>query len=427
METQKIEPKKIAVLFITIFLMIYSKYTTNLVINSIALLSINLLSIITCRKSWKAFIIFGYLLWFNYSIVGANILYNYNNFFTGWKNDYKLMSYGLNILLFFNALLFVMLPFRKERDEEFYNSTHNKDNPIIVVGIVIILSLIFIFGYGRPSETGIRGKTSAIYEYSIILFIIGFYYSGKQWEKTILSIALFAFVLQDMVFGNRTTALLLLVCWFLIFASHKVSFSKTIPFIFIGVMLFSFVGAKRGDNTITLTNVNTVFESLLNRKMMLDTAFAAYYSSLIFIKTEYLVIWGMRLNLFFRFLVSMFLGGNLVKGSNLSSFTRQYFVHYFGGVLPFFAHFYGGYFGILVLSFYFRFIYKYFFFDDGYDEKKDLKKCISIYITCTTPRWYLYSPSPLIRGVLILLILFLICYSFDRSIVNRKHFSNVSN
>ena len=176
------------------------------------------------------------------------------------------------------------------------------------------------------------------------------------------------------------------------------------------------IGSQRGGFSLSLSGMADAISSIFKEGASLDTAYSAYYTSLSFIKTEELLGFGERFLMFLKFCLSMIVGGSKVPGSNLSEYTRQYFVHYYGGVLPFYGHFYLGFAGVIafgvIVALYMNLILK------NKKRKNGVGACVSAYVIATVPRWYLYSPSSLIRGVALLAAVYFFTYFAD-SILKR--------
>ena len=206
-------------LFFSVLNYIY-KYPVEYVYPTLILvLLISAYLTIKYRNSWELLIIFVFMFYYNYSIVMAEFVLNINDFFTSYASSIEARC-CLNIILFYMVLLCMFSPRKKDSlfDKNKYYVTKCQ-NDVIVFFIIILLCLILIFSYSRP-EANERGETSPLYEYSIIFFIIGYYYASNKYKK-VLSVLLFVFVLQNFVFGGRVTGVQLLIVWFLINYAYK--------------------------------------------------------------------------------------------------------------------------------------------------------------------------------------------------------------
>jgi hypothetical protein len=146
-----------------------------------------------------------------------------------------------------------------------------------------------------------------------------------------------------------------------------------------------------------------------------STAYFAYFASLTFIAVKPIYPLIERIFQFKDFLVSQFVLGTV--GESLDAISLRHYYHAHGGVLPIYLYYYLGWLGVsisgIVVGLYLRFM------SLTKHKKSELKNIVAIYITSTVPRWYLYSPNQLIRGVMIMSLMYL-AYSFIYSITQKR-------
>ena len=382
----------------------------------IAVMAISIYLVLKYKNRWELLIIFAFLFYYNYSIVMAEFVLTIDDFFTiyAWTKE----SYiALNSILLYMIVICMFSPAEKKTElgEGVYN-TCKRNNGFVVLCIALVLVLIFIFGYKRP-EANERGAPSPLYEYSIIFFIVGYMYAGKAYKK-VLTALLVIFALQNFIFGGRVTGLQLILIWFLVNYSHKAKLKLLVPVIIVALIAMGIIGSVRGNYSgFNLSEmVKDVWNDRRGTMFVNDTAYSAYHTSVTFIKSE-TVGWGERLRIFKNYMLSMILGGSKVPDSNLAEYTHRRFMHYYGGVLPVYCHFFMGYAGVVLSSFltlvYIRMISKI------NEDSSAIVKCISIYITSGLSRWYLYAPSNLMRGVMLLSIVYMGIYAIDNLMYNR--------
>ena len=163
-----------------VFLLILDKpYKINYGLFWVLFLNIYLL-IVTFSDA-GAFIVSVFLFVFNYSILSANYIFNIDSMFlTDSYTKYALT--GFKILLVFMTVIVLFID-----DKSFFNGSmilrtrataifdkKESGSSLIAFGYLLALVLVFVFAYTRPAEKGERGDPSALYEYSIVIFIIGF-------------------------------------------------------------------------------------------------------------------------------------------------------------------------------------------------------------------------------------------------------------
>lgn len=374
-------------------------------------------SVVLVRGSWYLLAIYGCIAYSNYSICFANYLSHINSYFVGYSTT-EIGAKGLNILMAFAALLFLIAPKNTiiNPDVEKTITKNNKENAMIVIVLAVVLAFVWFYGFTRPDVVGQRGSPSALYEYSIIFIIIGLYYSGRRKIYVGLFVGIaFAYALQNFMYGGRITGLQLIICLTLCLLIDKLTLKKVIPIGVALLLLMSAIGQFRASLVLSGGTFSNVWDLLTENGFALDTAYSSYYTSMTFIDMLGNIDWTQRIDLFFRWVLSIFAGGS-VTNSNLAEYTRQFYMHYNGGVLPYFAYFYLGIAGVVLIAAYLRFV-----FDKvakANDESTGFMRCFTIYISCTTFRWYLYSPSQLFRGVLLLAVTFFLLHIVNNMMEN---------
>jgi len=387
-----------ALLFLRNLLYSFQMGPSLVMVAAILILAMSIMDAYAVADSWLLTIVFASIAYFNYSIVVANYLSVIEgSFFTSLAGDYVSMV-GINVLLLFMATVTVLLPTDRHRAARIRLIDDKRGNMFLVLGISLALIFILIYSFVRPDVSGVRGTPSELYEYSLILFIVGYQFSGgKRFSISVLTAIMLLFVVQDIVYGGRATSIQLVICWFLFVVSYRTRPIRVLPWATALYVLFSAVGSFRASFVVSGGGIGDLVAGLVKSRLTLDTAYSAYYTSLTFIKVEALSSLDTRLGLFTKFLSSMVLGGSRVSGSSLGEYTYAYYTHYYGGLLPFYWHFYLGWFGVIlsgiIVSLYCRHINR------VRTNGKQLVNAICIFFACSVVRWYLYTPSDLIRGV----------------------------
>lgn len=389
----------------------FTDSTINLTIFSIGLLSLGIFYF--SLNNTFGLIIFYLISYFNYSILMRRYIIKTSSNLYLQIDDINIHGIGVTIILVFLIIVLLFLKKNFYKTKRIY--IKNKENKYIVLIISIILIIIFLFAFGRPDIDGGRGEPSALYEYSIIFFILGFYYSGeKKIYRYTLLIILVCFGLQNIIYGGRITAIQLIMIVYVMFIHGKISIKYFIPFALVLFVYLNGIGTFRGSMSLDKNSLEIILNNLKNNMLTLDTADSAYFTSLTFVIVKEKISFLERIELFKNFCLSIFFGGS-VTNSNLAYYTRNYIFHYFGGVLPFFFYFWLGWIGIFIPSVIVAKII-------NYSSKLSLiendfpsyLKLIMVYLLVTIPRWYLYSPTPLFRG----LLLFTLVYLFFKLVHN---------
>lgn len=413
--------------FVLFYVLLNSDGEYNTAVSFVTL-ALNFLAVMRVRKNWYLFTIYSCILYCNYSVLITLYLTRdvMKSIFTTYAGTATGIQ-GLNILCAFSLLMLMAAPKIYTEGKNNIKSliVDNRDNPFLVISLIILLILVCILGFGRPEVRGQRGSPSAFYEYSTILVIIGFYYSGSRpiFRRALVFISAM-YALQNFIYGGRVTGLqLMLIIIFSLYA-EKLSF---LPLAFLGAIVFilmAAIGSHRANLVLSGNVISGVISSLSKGKLALDTAFSSYHCSMTFLDTLNFTGWGQRLYLFSRWLLSMLLG-NSVSDSQLALYTSNFFAHYGGGILPYFGYFYLSLPGLVFMALYCAFIFS--LINKSGASENGLIRCISVYVTTTVLRWWLYSPSQIIRGVMLVCLVWYVFDYADRAMKIYSHYIHKKN
>ena len=286
---------------------------------------------------------------------------------------------------------------------------HNSS--LVVISIIALVIIWFFFYDYSPDLTEGRAGYSPIYEYSIVFFILGFWYAGdhKRSKMALMAIAAF-YIVFDFLGGQRSTGMQIgIVVLFMVFYK-SITLRRLIIIAVVGVFVTRIVAIFRGEYATSGINLSRILGDGAYAVLTSDTAGMAYYTSLTYIGTTQFFSVAERLNQFGDFVISQLVVGRY--GTPLNKLARQYYLHYNGGVLPIYMYYYLGYLGTLLMSI---LVAKYYSVMDKIISKKHsaLAVIIAVYVSTTTVRWYLYSPSQLLRGVMLLTIVYLFYSAVD--------------
>lgn len=375
----------------------------------------SILPLIGNMKNIILLFIFGTLAFSNYSICFPNyIIFNDNTIFTGLSES-TAGYIGLQILLVFVSV--VGLFFSQDRCQIRIKSLFNdlvKDNSLFYYYhflMSIALLCILLWGFTRPEFSGERGSPSTVYEYSSILIIIGLYYSGKRRiiQLSYILISLL-YATQNFMFGGRITGLqLIFILLIFFFCNKKISFK----FLLLGAVLYITmitIGNMRGQ-ILSGTGVDIAngLQQVFDRGFALDTAYSSYYTSLQFVLTSEFTSEEQRLYMGCLQFLSYIVGGTMLPEANIAQYVSQYYLNYMGGVLPFFGYFCFSWAGVVfyaLLTCVYTNVFSRLSVESFNTSHHGFIVCAGIYLGATTFRWYLYSPNNLIRGVMLLGIVY---------------------
>lgn len=359
--------------------------------------------LVLSRKNYLFMIMNIIILYSNYSILITNFLFTRSDtMYTQIITPYVTYQ-SFFILFFFNYLYLFIVPIKISPQLEINIFTCKEINKSSLYILLLLLIAIFFLGFEPPDVAGERGSPSPIYEYALILFILAFYFSaGNTKYIKIFFIILLAYSMQNFIFGGRIMGLQFMLAAFLMLYAHKFKLKIFILIMLAGFVFMSIIGTFRGNMLSPGGSLSDVYSSVENNLFALDTAYSSYYTSETFVYVADILPFGKKLSLFGDFILSIFLGSK--TESVVPEITKHYIFHYGGGILPFYFSFYLGTLGIIIpiaiLRIYFNIM------NNLSINSTGLKKCISIYLVCNSFRWYLYSPTGLFRGVLLLTIVF---------------------
>ena len=371
--------------------------------------------LVTVRENRLLLLMYGVMAYAAYSICYANYLNPITTtMFTSLSGTYEAVI-AMQILVLFSSMLVLCLPQNIEPyGEGDYAFSGEEHNPAIVYVVLIVLAVILVYAFGRPDTIGgDRGSPSPLYEYSTIFFVLGFYLAGSKRGLRFLMLGmLILFAGQNIIYGGRVTAVQLLIIAFFCFVNGKTS--NRMLFVVGGVLLVFFIGFGGVRTSIWNSGLTAVLQSFLEtagKGFAWDTAFSSWHTSVTFVEYDKLIDFDRHAYLLRQWLASIILGGSVVPDSGLAALTRVYFPHYYGGVLPVFVWFYLGPIGTVASAIYISFFAKCL---SGLGSApapgrvfgSAWRLCL-VYIVATVPRWFLYSPSQITRG---LILCFVVCF-----------------
>lgn len=379
--------------------------------NYILMLSINVYMVVCSKDNFLLFVISFFMLFFNYSIVFANYSGQIDIVFTDGITP-RVKSISMNILSLFTCSLLFFVKWGKINNNaaDVYLDKHQR-NDLLVIALAIALFLIYSFGFTRPIM-GERGVATPIYEYSSILMAILFYYSGNNRLYLIVGrVLVLMFALQSLVFGGRVDAIQFLLVMFIMNYMHKMKMHIIILIMIFAFFILSLIGAVRGELLSGDFDVGNIFRNLAEGGFANDTAYYAYYCSESFVYVKDLLSADRVLQLFWDFVKYIFIGSKAGEDAFLPDVTQGYVSHCNGGIPPFYFYFYLGIPGILIagllVSFYINLVISVRKYSSGYF------KIVVLWVVCSVFRWYLYTPFPLLRGVIFLSLAYWSATIFD--------------
>ena len=370
--------------------------------------AIDLFLIIKYRKKTLLLFVLILIMFSNYSFIFGNYINRAEVLEFTFDGNGSLRLLAAKSVLLFNycmSIFMMLLCGNNKKTQKQKKLIKNEYCPALVILLLVALVLVWVFFY--DFSFGNRAVYSPIYEYSTILFIFAFYFSGKNKKLKYITLALALFyILFDFLGGQRSTGFQIALIVFLSMFLKKIKLRYVVILCFIAFVGLNVVSAFRGDGGFNISSVSIgeIVKQMFASGFAFDTAYCAYYSSVVFLyaRTFYSASEIFRQSI--NYLASQFIIGTV--GESVTEIALLYHYHFYGGVLPLYLYYYFGVFGIVVgaflISFYFRQLYNF------NSNIKGFGYVFSIYIVSTSVRWYLYSPNQLIRGVILLFIVYIV-------------------
>lgn len=368
------------------------------------LLAINVYAVYNQRHNVIIMLLNIMLLYFNYSLVSA-VYWNVDALHSIFEPYcYKDFLYSINIVLLFFGTYAVLLKDNSAIDRTAFLSRGKPTFSVVIACSLYIALAPFLFY--KTESFGTRGIITVWYEYSLVIMIVALRFCRRDLRAVgMLLVASAWLILHGLLHGERVLALQMMIVWGLYLLLHVLSFKLVIPACIAGILLFTIFGMYRGLSALEGNALSNAFAYLLRGGLTNDTSYFAYWASLSIMRFADVVSFWERPLYFLRYLLYIVFG-SIVPDVNLSTLSMQYNVHTGGGWLPFYANFWLGFPGVLLagagvawlLNTVSRLV-----------KGRHYLNYLTLYIIATCPRWYLYSPSSITRGILIFSAFYCAC------------------
>ncbi len=315
--------------------------------------------------------------------------------------NFHIYDLTLRIVLLFMTTLAAFFPKVTE-----INPPKPKDNVVIFYILIIILVYIGIYGIDRTFSNQYTVNISPMYEYSILLFLFGYFSSGdKFFRKMILVLIMAIYIFQDYYYGGRITSLQIIILAISTIFYEALNKKTALLLTIGGVFVNSLIGAYRTSFSLYGFSIWHVLLSLKDRLLVFDTPVYAYYASATHVASTELINIPFRERIisFFNFVVSIFGGGNNNSGNVTKYVSENYFINVGGGLFPTHFYFWFGWFGVIMAALVVCFIFR-----KICTKNSDLYSLTAVIVISTIPRWFLYNPLTLFRMIFFVCVLYII-------------------
>lgn len=369
--------------------------------SGLMLLVLSGVSVYYQRNNILGFVLNIMLLYFNYSMV-ATVYWNHDGLdvhFTGYTWEEFLRC--INIELVFYGTYLCVLKRDLPIDRNVFTKQYKHSNWVVAACTAYILLAPFLFY--KTEQFGTRGIFSAFYEYSLVVLIVALRFSGRKIKPLVaLCVASAWLVIHGLLHGERVLSLQILIVWGLYLLLHFLSLKIVIPGCIAGIFVFTLFGMYRGMNALEGDVFSNVLTTLFRGGLANDTSYAAYQAGMSIVRfADLQTIWD-KLTYLFKYILYL-IGGSSVPDVNLSVLSAQFNYHCGGGWLPYYFYFWLGYVGVILCGAALAMAVN---ITTELKEKKFFTNYLALYIVATCPRWYLYSPASLTRGILVYAVLY---------------------
>lgn len=372
--------------------------TTNISV-AIATLLLTIIFVFRVRKNYGDLIAGIFLLYFNYSVIVGEYLFD-GRLGTPMREVKTVEIYSILVKLMAIFMLVLAMNYKSSdgRKEPQY-LVEKINSKVAFYSVYLVLLLILVFGIKRGPLITYEVRITPIYEYASILFILLYRYTGRSKSRTkFFTLLLVAFALQDLYYGGRVTTLRLIISYALTIYYRKLTKAKIVFFSVLGIVIMTLIASYRIVYSLAVGDITKVVRSLLENFFVNDTATFAYYASGAIIYTSQMVPFSLRLQSLLEFTCSIFTGSRaFYTVANLSKFSAGFVSHYGGSFVFSYPYFWLGFPGAIAFSILIVFMMNMF----AKHHNKVLSSYLYIVVIAGLPRWYLYGPLVLMRGILI--------------------------
>ena len=417
MNIKKLNQKMIdtSITFITIVICLISLILENSysrTILGITLILFNLYMVYKFRKNKLMFFSMLTIFYFNYSFVITRYIGKPSNLLDNLYNQLyhsNTLNISIIIQIFFLTIINLVVGdcnIVQERKNIKFNSEKNRKILILMLQIMLLLILVYHLINKISYNT-------TLLEYSIILFIFIFYYTkNDKKNKIITEILLLIFSIYSIKNGDRIAVLQFMLSDFVINYLNKFKIRNIIICMILGIFMFTFAGLygdflDYGYDFENLT-ISYVIEQIKERRLALDTSVSAYFSGISMIDVAENYTNSFRINNAIEYFTKYTILGNRANYKEIDLVIRDYQVNYGGGLPTCYFYFWAGWIGVIAISLYVGFLFKII----NKRKNSEYTELLSLFIVSTIPRWYLYIPTLLFRGILIFSIFYVVIYLF---------------
>ncbi len=300
-----------------------------------------------------------------------------------------------------------------------------ESNFFVAFGAMVVYCVMFFLGFDFGLGEGGRALITSIGEYKIIVQIIGMYYScNKKVYIYVWTILVGLTTILTFVGGNRIDAISNIIALVIFGYSNFINYKRILLFLPVGIILLTGIGYMRTGFSLSSGVLETTVDLLSKDKLTYEGAVFGYLPSLSIVEMEQDIFIKEKIDLLAEHFKNIWLviSTDPVK-NNLSNFSRNYYLHYWGFISPTYFYFWFKYIGPVLFALLVNVYIKMYVKSTrkvlvNFSEK--LMYILSMYFICNVGRWYCYGPMYLFRGAFVCIIVYAIVYFADNIIRKGK-------
>lgn len=406
-----------ALAILLIFCMPYHK--TSMTELGFILFAITIDSLVLFRKSGRIFILLLLLSIANFSLIyGCFWFYKENYYY--WQDtlidtEAQYVTAQALVIWYIAILIGIYKGFDTKkyytietlRDEKF--KVYQLAPVFFWIGYFFLL-YILIFCFDRSVDSYTSGN-SPLYEYSVLIYFCIWQYKPKEAiYKWFLLLFSFLYILQGLIFGDRSSAVPMLLLLYILIMPHIRTYLLWI-FSFGGILGANIIGIYRRTFSIE----RHLFDIVVSRALYVDSIAYSFYAGIQIIRASTISAYE-KMETFKEWLISLFLGSgggrsqyNVVK--YIMTISGDYF-NRGGGMSSSYFYFWFGFLGDLISGLLMGFI-----IGKIFSKSTTFYPLMQLAIIVFALRWYVYFPNVFFRTCLIVPFLM---YYFIR--ISSKYF-----
>lgn len=268
--------------------------------------------------------------------------------------------------------------------------------------LIVFLIYALLFGVDRGAVGTYSSNSNPSYEYAIVAFIILWYGSaGKREIRCFLIGYAIVYILQGLLFGDRSSAFPMIIALFLLQSRFRPKLLVLLAIGLVGIVFSNCIDIFRNTGTID----GQFFTKLANAGFYSNTVSYSFYAgTAITLFAEYV---RNTAGYFIDLILATFLGNGKI-GVNLANIAKSanpVFFNRGGGFTSTYFYFYFGYIGVVTAGLTIGAVVRSLSVKDSL-----LCNLLTTTLMCFFIRWYVYYPIALTRTALLIPAVIYVAY-----------------